>query len=207
MEKTQAFFTDRQFYRRDNNYDCNNRSNRSNPLYNRNRQKPRCFVCNKEGCRSWKYTKEKQEKSKTKFRNKFKNRFQERMKQYIIDYKGDDDEDNNKNNKITNTFNALVVDIDPSTLLDEDDQVTVYYTLYSEIELDNITAIALELANRVYSHAVTTINTTTNTFLTDTDPFAYNTALYYTSIKFIGIIIDTKTSKYSIVGYSQFLTL
>ena len=43
------------------------------------------------------------------------------MKQYIIDYEGDDDEDNNKDDKITDAFNILVVDIDPSTLLDKDD--------------------------------------------------------------------------------------
>jgi hypothetical protein len=36
------------------------------------------------------------------------------MKQYIMDYKGDDDE-------ITDAFNALVVDINPGTPLDEDD--------------------------------------------------------------------------------------
>jgi hypothetical protein len=38
-----------------------------------------------------------------------------------MDYKGDNDEDNNLDNKITDVFNALVVDMDPSTLLDEDD--------------------------------------------------------------------------------------
>ena len=92
--------------------------------------------------------------------------------------------------------------MDPNTLLDEDDQAIVYYTLYGEIELDNATAIALELANRAYSHAVTTINTTINTFPTNIDPFIYNTTLYYTSIKFIGIIINTRASKRSIVGYS-----
>ena len=59
-----------------------------------------------------------------------------------------------------------------------------------------MTTIALELANRVYSYAVTTINT---------NPFAYNTTLYYTSIKFIGIIINTRASKYYTAGYSQFL--
>ena len=129
------------------------------------------------------------------------------MKQYIINYKGDNDEDNNKNNKITDAFNALVVNIDPSTLLDEDDQATVYYTLYGKIKPDNITATALELANRVYSHAVTTINTITDIFLTNTDLFVYNTVLYYTSIKFMGIIIDTKAFKCFIAGYGQFFTL
>jgi hypothetical protein len=38
-----------------------------------------------------------------------------------MDYKGDNDEDNNLDNKITDIFNALVVDMDPGTLLDEDD--------------------------------------------------------------------------------------
>ena len=97
--------------------------------------------------------------------------------------------------------------MDPSTLLNKDDQTTVYYTLYSEIKLDNATVTALELANRVYSHAVITIDTTIDVFLTNTDLFAYNTTLYYTSTKFIGIIINIKASKCFIVGYSQFLTL
>jgi hypothetical protein len=38
-----------------------------------------------------------------------------------MDYKGDNDEDNNLDNKSTDVFNALVVDMDPGTLLDEDD--------------------------------------------------------------------------------------
>ena len=101
----------------------------------------------------------------------------------------------------------MVVNIDPSTLLDEDNQTIAYYILYSEIELNNMTAIALELANRVYSYAVITINTIIDVFSTNIDLFIYNITLYYTSIKFIGIIIDIKASKYSIAGYNQFLTL
>ena len=122
-----------------------------------------------------------------------------------MDYEGDNNKNNNLNNKITNAFNALVVDIDPSTLLNKDDQTIAYYTSYSEIELDNITTIALKLANRVCSYIVITINTTINIFPTNTDLFAYNMTLYYTFIKFMGIIINTKASKYFIVGYRQFL--
>jgi len=92
--------------------------------------------------------------------------------------------------------------MDPNTLLNEDDQAIVYYTLYSEIELDNITAIALELANRAYSYVVITINTIIDAFTTNIDPFAYNITLRYTLIKFIGVIIDTRAFKRSIVGYS-----
>ena len=129
------------------------------------------------------------------------------MKQYIIDYEGDNDEDNNLDDEITDAFNALVVNINPSTLLDEDNQATAYYTLYGEIEPDNTTAIALELANRVYNYVVITINTTIDAFLTNIDPFTYNTTLYYTSIKFISVIINTRAFKRSIVGYGQFLVL
>ena len=91
--------------------------------------------------------------------------------------------------------------------MDEDNQATVYYTLYGKIELDNVTAIALELVNRVYSYAVTTLNTTINVFPTDTNPFAYNMTLRYNSTKFIGVIIDTRASKCFIVRYSQFFVL
>jgi hypothetical protein len=92
--------------------------------------------------------------------------------------------------------------MDPSTLLDEDNQATAYYTSYGEIELDNATAIASELANRAYSHAVTTIDTIIDIFYTKTDLFTYNTTLRYTSTKFIGVIINTRASKRSTVGYS-----
>ena len=124
-----------------------------------------------------------------------------------MDYKGNDDKDNDLDDETTNVFNALVVNIDPSTLLNEDKQAIVYYTSYSKIKLDNVTAIALKLANRAYSYIVITINTIIDVFTTNIDPFTYNTTLYYTSIKFIGIIINTRASKYSIAEYSQFLTL
>ena len=129
------------------------------------------------------------------------------MKRYIIDYKGDNNEDNNLNNKIINIFNALVINMDPNTLLNKDDQATAYYTLYGEIKLDNITTIALELANRVYSHTVTTINTIIDAFPININLFVYNTTLHYTSTKFIGIIINIKAFKHYIAGYNQFLIL
>jgi hypothetical protein len=70
-----------------------------------------------------------------------------------------------------------------------------------------VTAIALKLANRVYSHAVIIINTTTDAFPINIDPFVYNTTLHYTFTKFMGIIINTEASKCFIVGYNQFLIL
>ena len=92
--------------------------------------------------------------------------------------------------------------MDFGTLLDKDKQATAYYTLYGEIKLDNTTITALELANKAYNHVIITINTIIKVFPTNTDPFIYNTTLYYTSIKFISVIINTKASKYSTARYS-----
>ena len=80
--------------------------------------------------------------------------------------------------------------MDPNTLLNKDNQTTAYYTLYSKIELDNITTIALELVNKVYSYAVITINIIINAFPTNIDLFIYNITLYYTFIKFKALIIN-----------------
>ena len=74
--------------------------------------------------------------------------------------------------------------------------------MYSKIKLNNTTIIALELANRVYSYVIATINTIIDIFPTDIDFFVYNITLYYTSTKFMGIIINTKAFKYSIAEYS-----
>jgi len=38
-----------------------------------------------------------------------------------MDYKGDNNKNNDEDNKITNVFNALVINIDPNTLLNKDD--------------------------------------------------------------------------------------
>ena len=67
--------------------------------------------------------------------------------------------------------------------------------------------MALELANRVYSYAVVTINIMTDVFFTDINLFAYNMTLFYTFIKFMGVIINTRAFKCFIVRYGQFLVL
>ena len=67
-------------------------------------------------------------------------------------------------------------------------------------------SIAATLANKAFSHSVTTIDNIVP-LITNQDPFTYNTTTsisYYTTDKFIGIIIDIKASKQSIIGYSQF---
>ena len=58
-------------------------------------------------------------------------------------------------------------------------------------------SIAAILANKAFSHSVTTIDNIVP-FITDQDPFTYNTTIFtscYTADKFIGIIINIKVSK------------
>ena len=68
-------------------------------------------------------------------------------------------------------------------------------------------SIAATLANKAFSHSVTTIDNIVP-FMTNQDPFTYNIITFmsrYTADKFIGIIIDIRVSKQFIVGYGQFL--
>ena len=66
--------------------------------------------------------------------------------------------------------------------------------------------MATNLVNKAFSHSVTTIDSIIP-FITNKDPFTYNTTMSrYTVDRFLGIIIDTEASKHSIAGDSQFLT-
>ena len=68
-------------------------------------------------------------------------------------------------------------------------------------------SIAAILTNKAFSHLVTIIDNIVP-LITDQDPFIYNITIStscYTVDKFIGIIINIRASKQSIIGYSQFL--
>ena len=57
--------------------------------------------------------------------------------------------------------------------------------------------MATILANKAFSHLVTTIDNTVP-FITDQDPFTYDTTIFtsrYTADNFIGIIINIGASK------------
>ena len=67
--------------------------------------------------------------------------------------------------------------------------------------------MAATLANKAFSHLIIIIDNIVP-FITNQDPFTYNittSTSRYTADKFIGIIINIKVSKQSIIRYSQFL--
>jgi hypothetical protein len=77
--------------------------------------------------------------------------------------------------------------------------------------MEEATSISVELANKACIHLLTaselTIESTMEPY-TKTDLFAYNTAtataLRYTSMAFIGIMINTGALHKSIASYGQF---
>jgi len=99
---------------------------------------------------------------------------------------------NTDTNKNTNNNNSKEELEDPNGC---------YFTLFRTLTTDKATSISIELANKACAYLFTTISTEPTT---ETNPFNYNTtttALRYTSIVFIGIIIDTSALKKSMAGY------
>jgi len=99
---------------------------------------------------------------------------------------------NTNTNKNTNNDNSEEELEDPNSY---------YLTLFGTLTTDKATSISIELANKAYAYLLTTISTEPTT---ETNPFNYNTtttALRYTSIVFMGIIINTSALKKSIASY------
>jgi len=79
-----------------------------------------------------------------------------------------------------------------------------YLILFRTLTIDEATSISVKLANKAYAYLLTITSTEPTT---ETNPFNYNiitAALRYTSIVFIGIIINTSALKKSTAGYRQF---
>jgi hypothetical protein len=76
-----------------------------------------------------------------------------------------------------------------------------YLILFRTLTIDKATSISIELANKACAYLLTVTSTEPTT---ETNPFNYNittAALRYTSIVFIGIIINTSALKKSIASY------
>jgi len=95
-------------------------------------------------------------------------------------------------NKNTNNNNSKEELEDPNSY---------YLILFRTLTIDKATSISIELANKAYAYLLTT---TSMEPTTETDPFNYNTitaVLRYTSMVFMGIIINTSALKKSMAGY------
>jgi len=82
-----------------------------------------------------------------------------------------------------------------------EDPNSCYLILFGTLTIDKVTSISVELANKACAYLFTVTSTEPTT---ETDPFNYNittAALRYTSIVFIGIIINTSALKKFMAGY------
>jgi len=102
------------------------------------------------------------------------------------------DTDANKNTNNNNSKEEL------------EDPNSYYLILFRTLTIDEATSISVELANKAYTYLLAAISMEPTM---ETDPFNYNITTAtsrYTSIVFIGIMIDTSASKKSTAGYGQF---
>ena len=120
-----------------------------------------------------------------------------------MDYK---DDDINLEEELKEAFQVLAIDVSPE-MTDKNTQLNIdyFYTSFGQVEQQEATLMATDLANKAFSHSVTTADSIIP-LITNKDPFIYNiTISRYTVDCFLGIIIDIGASKRSIVRYSQFL--
>jgi hypothetical protein len=83
-----------------------------------------------------------------------------------------------------------------------------YFTAFGELIFNKATSMSTILANKAFSYLLILEDMTKPTPVID--PFIYIlniSSSWYISDVFLGIIIDTKTSRKSTAGYSQFQAL
>ena len=127
--------------------------------------------------------------------------FKDWYKQYIIFCKGDNEDECNK------AFKALVLDITTNNNFKDQDS-NCFFTTLGTLSADKAVFISIELVNKACAYLFIISIDTIDPAIT-TDPFVYSmiVKLCYTSIVFIGIIINIGASKKSTAGYRQFQAL
>jgi hypothetical protein len=135
-------------------------------------------VCNKEGCWSSNHSKEEREESRKRFKAKFNQRFDKYARQYVANYEGADDDDLDS---IDEAIEALIV---TDTLPNEDNPEPTehFITSFGALEPQRAFDITTNLANQSLTHALTGVDTMSNSTATDSDPFIYTTTSRYTTV-------------------------
>jgi hypothetical protein len=209
-EQSRVYYTDRRYYGQKNYTRGESRFRK--PII---RDKPRCFVCGKEDCRSYKHPKDEQDESRERFRRTNKNKFAKfndrdrldsRIKQYIADYEGIDSD---SEDELEELFEALTVDASSVNAGNTSNDVDHYFALFGQVKQSEASSMITELANQAFCHSLTAEDITmTPADSQDSNPFSYtSTASRYSADNFLGIMIDTGASKRSTAGYSQYQAL
>src|SRR6185369_7838480 len=148
-----TFYTDRQYR---SNQDSRNKPYGNSSYRNRTSapvQTRKCWVCQKDDCRSWKHPKDEQDKAKDQFRanSRYKGnnrKFEKQFKQYLTDC--DDGTD-----ALFDAFNTVTVDSDSdSDDNDPDSNQDSFFTAYGTLDRRSARDTVTELSNRSCLHAL-----------------------------------------------------
>jgi hypothetical protein len=179
-----------------------------------------CFICKREGCRSWKHPEQEQEESKAKFRSRnlgrfntrapdFEKRFNKAYQQYIAEFENDSEKE--LEDDLGTTFDTLLAESDDN--IESDNFVTTSFfastnnqSTLSAQEIDIGTFLTKTLTNQSCTHQLLTESKGYSTKLTAVN-LATDDTSRYSSDCFHGIVIDTGASKFSTAGYAQFKAL
>ena len=114
-------------------------------------------------------------------------------------------------------FETLIIDIGSELDYEKELESTTYLTAFGELTPNEAASMSVVLANKAFSHSLTSEEPTPATDPTPatnptpaTDPFMYTlntSSSRYTLDVFLGIVVDTGASKKSTAGYSQFRAL
>jgi hypothetical protein len=144
---------------------------------------------------------------------RFNSRFEKQFKQYIIEYKEESNKDSET--ETNDIFESLILNIESELNYEKESESTIYFIAFRELTFNKVTFINTVLANKAFSYFLTSENITkpipaTNLIsatdsISATDLFIYILNIFssqYTSDMFLDIIVNIKTNKKSIAGYS-----
>ncbi len=194
-----AFFTDRRYYRNDNNRGQRYKFSRGRSGARDSSKRRSCYVCKKEGCRSWKHSRPEQEAAKQRFLSENKAYFAEDAERRVMAYlatQDDESSDEDNGDDLGNIIEGLL----NSKLEDNPgDESHSFMTSCGPVSGEDLVTA---LTNCSFQHALTP----TTPVLDQQDPFSYIQApARYNKQEFYGVMIDTGASMKSTAGYGQFI--
>ena len=229
--QAETFFTDRRYHEGKRPYNRNQPQPRYQPRprgrYGRyNRAKKTCFVCKKEGCWSTNHSQEERDAQRDRVKNSFRKRYNDNeaerhTRTYIVGYEGTDPAlgaESDEVMDIEEEIEALMIDFESPEDPESEEVEGVSSTFLTDFgAMNGPEIITTDLINRSFSHCfgphpqsetVALINQPETVPLIKGDinrAWAFVSTERYTEEKFFGIMIDTGASRYSTIGYGQFL--
>ena len=208
--ETENFFTDRRYrgmgnfrLKQSSRAQIPHRSFRSRPP---DRKKKKCFVCEKEGCWSTNHSDKKKDETIVRYKNQLGSRFDRRSSHYITEFEGIRPENSENDDESDENIETFILNVISASSFFKPEISETFFISFEALQ--NAEIMIINFNHRVFKHELKIITIEFLNAFHDSeasDPFVYVISNRYISDEFYGIMIDTKTSKFSIVGYGQYL--